>query len=75
MEPDGEQRHIVGEAVLNFLDRFEESRASALATSPPADAALIEQLLAPPPDEGVAIEPLLGLLDQAVDTGFEDSLS
>ena len=73
MEPHGEQRKLVGEAVLKFLDRFEESRASAPATSPPADAALIEQLLAPPPEKGVAIEPLLNALDQAVDTGFDTS--
>jgi aromatic-L-amino-acid decarboxylase len=73
MEPDGEQRQLVGGAVLDFLDRFEESRGAAPATSPPADAALIEQLLAPPSDEGVAIEPLLRLLDQAVDTGFDTS--
>jgi len=73
MEPDGAQRQLVGEAVLDFLDRFEESRGAAPATSPPAEAALIEELLAPPSDGGVEIEPLLRLLDQAVDTGFDTS--
>jgi aromatic-L-amino-acid decarboxylase len=73
MEPDFAQRKLVGEAVLGFLDQFEQSRGEGPASSVQTNTELVEELLAPPTEDGVAIEHLLRLLDQAVATGFDTS--
>ena len=73
MEPDHEQRQSIGDAVMEYLSQFEEDRSSAPALSAATDSGLIARLLAPPSEEGIAIGPLLSLLDQAVDTGFDTS--
>jgi aromatic-L-amino-acid decarboxylase len=73
MEPNGEQRKLVGEAVLAYLDHFEESRRTAPTSVAPPDSELVASLLASPPEEGVGIERLLNVLDHAVDTGFDTS--
>jgi hypothetical protein len=73
MEPNGEQRKLVGEAVLAYLDHFEESRRTAPTSAATPDSELVASLLASPPGEGVGIERLLNVLDQAVDTGFDTS--
>ena len=54
MEPDFAQRKLVGEAVLGFLDQFEQSRGEGPASSVQTDTEPVEELLAPPTEDGVA---------------------
>jgi aromatic-L-amino-acid decarboxylase len=59
--------------VLAYLAHFEESRRTAPTSAAPPDSELVASLLSSPPEEGVGIERLLNVLDQAVDTGFDTS--
>lgn len=71
IEPDFEQRQALGEAVLAFVNQFVEGRQTSPASWGATDAQLTAALSAPPPERGVDIEPLLGLVQEATETGFD----
>ena len=71
IEPGPDDRAALEQAVSAFIERFIDARADAPVFHGAADPALVERLLTPPSDSGVAIGSLLELVAQAVDTGFD----
>ena len=70
MEPDRDARRELGEAVLEFVDRFVGDRSTSPASFDlPAGA--LEALSASPPEHGVGIDELLDKIDLTARTGFD----
>ncbi len=71
IEPEPDDRAALERAVSAFVNRFLDERATAQVVHGPADAALVGRLLAAPSEAGVDINDLLGLVEQATETGFD----
>lgn len=71
LDADLDQLLAIQDAVVEFVNRFLETRSNVPAILPPADPALIGELLGPPPDEGMSIEELLATYGAAINTGFD----
>ena len=71
LELDSDQRRWITEQVTAYADVFVSRRADGPSSSDPVDEAVLRALLAPPPEEGGALGPLLEALETAIDTGFD----
>ncbi len=71
LEPGSADRTILTTAVMSFVDAFLDDRQHGPAVSEPATAALLDQLLGAPPEDGTDIGSLIELVAAAVDTGFD----
>ena len=71
IEPDADERAAVERAVSAFITRFLDERDDTPVFHGPADPALVEHLLLPPNESGIAVEALLDRIGRAVDTGFD----
>ncbi len=71
LEPESAARLALGGEVLDFLDQWIARRAQAPASWPDPDDQLIQALLSEPSDEGGELGPLLHIIDQATNTGFD----
>ena len=71
LELDQAARRQLAEQVIAYADAFVARRASGRASSDPVDEAVLRSLLAPPPEGGGELVPLLEALETAIDTGFD----
>ena len=74
LEPDRAAMTEMGRLVLDrVVDRVDSlaARPAGNPLSPPAEAELVEALLAPPPEQGGDLKALLALLDEAADCALE----
>jgi aromatic-L-amino-acid decarboxylase len=71
LDADVGEIRAVDDAVHEFVERFLETRPTAPAILPAADPGLIDELLAPPPAEGVPIDEILATFATAIETGFD----
>ncbi len=71
LDPGSAVRQALGSEVLEFVDQWIERREQAPASWPDPDRHLVEALLRPPGADAQELAPLLELIDQATNTGFD----
>ncbi len=71
LEPDAAQRRELSERVVAFAESFVADRSTSPASSDALAPPTLAALQAPPPEDGTDLAPLLDLLSDVVDTGFD----
>lgn len=70
-DPGPEKLRAMGQSVLEFVTRFIDERYDAPSSDHDDAYGLAHSLTGAPPDEGVDLEELLGIIDRAVRKGFD----